>query len=116
MNENTMLAPERMPARDEEGYVQHPDLDLLLEEPAEGMAVDSDTPIDEAKVRAAGFESAYVSMPVDHAGSRDYLEFGVCTAWEPEAPHGDGWRLVAIYDPEDGPAAMFVRALPDATA
>lgn len=116
MNESSMLNQARMPARDEEGYVQHPDLDLLLEEPAEDMTVDSDTPIDETKVRAAGFEPAYISMPVDHPASRDYLEFGTCIDWEPDAPEGDGWRLVAVYDTDDGPAAMFVRPLQDVAA
>lgn len=31
------------------------------------------------------------------------------TKWTLTPPAGNGWQLVAKYDTEDGPAAMFVR-------
>lgn len=32
--------------------------------------------------------------------------------WTPEAPDGEGWVLVAIFDTEDGPAAWWLRQRP----
>lgn len=123
MNENTMLAPERMPARDDEGWAAHPDLDLLLMDPPDGVeAEDSEQPVDPDKLRAAGFDWKYFGMDSqlaeDHPAYHRYFDLGEpnCSDWEPEPPAGEGWRLVAIWDTEDGPQAMFVRPLTDASA
>lgn len=123
MNENTMLAPERMPSRDENGFVQHPDLDNLLIDPPEGAEEDNaELPLDAAKFRNAGYDWAGVAMDAqlaeDHPAWHRYFTLGEpnCSGWEPDPPPGDGWRLVAIWDTEDGPQAMFVRPLTEAAA
>lgn len=116
---NQLLAAERMPARDEDGSVVHPDLELLMVDPPVG---DDEQYIDADKVREAGYEAAYVTMDAqlaeEHPAYHRYFELGHgdFSGWEPEPPAGDGWRMVAAYDTDDGPAAMFVRPLQDAAA
>lgn len=36
------------------------------------------------------------------------------TDWQPTAPQGDGWKLVSIFDTEEGPVAWWLRELPEA--
>lgn len=58
-----------------------------------------------------GFEARVV---LDDYRDDDQGDFDHCAwlaKWEPEPPSGDGWRLVAVTDSEDGPAAWFVRPL-----
>lgn len=111
-----VLAPELMPARDSEGYAYHPDLDSMLEDGEE----DDELPISLDKMRAAGFDAAFRLM--EHERSEEHPEYveyfengGAASGWTPDSP-GDDWRLVAVYDTECGPAAMFVRALSQAGA
>jgi hypothetical protein len=35
-----------------------------------------------------------------------------CSSWAPLAPAGAGWILIAIFDSEDGPQALFIRRPP----
>lgn len=90
----------------------HPGLDELMEDGSEDH---DERYIDGAKVGAAGYKHAYSYMTDDvedeHPAWIAYFEAGEpsCALWEPALPDGDGWRVVAIYDTEDGPAAMFVR-------
>jgi hypothetical protein len=107
-----LLAPEAMPARDAEGWVQHPDLDFLVVDGPDG----ADLPIDPEKMKAAGYEAFYIGLEHDqHEGQAAYDEYfkhgGNAARWEPRPPIGKGWRLIAIYDTDDGPYAMFVKAV-----
>lgn len=106
------FAPARMPARDEDGYAVHPDLELILEDGDEG----DELRIDLEKLKRAGFEDAYVGFDddVDDDAIRDrYFEDGTgVSEWQPTTPDGEGWQLVGVYDTENGPYAMFVRRLP----
>ena len=117
MNVSRILSPSRMPARDADGWVYHPDLDNLL---VDGDA-DDERPLDLAKVSAAGYEIEFVRMDADidedHPASVDYFDAGhaTCTAWQPTPP-GEDWRLVAVYDTEGGPSAAFVRETGSASA
>jgi len=110
---NDVLATELMPARDKDGWCQHPGIEQLLEDGDE----DSELYIDGAKVAAAGYQYAFAYMTdeleEDHPAWVSYFENGepACTQWEPNLPAGDGWRTVAIYDTDEGPAAMYVREL-----
>ncbi len=104
-----LFDPARMPAR-EDGWAHHPDIDNMLAEGADG----EDLPIDEAKVKAAGFELTYRSMAADvldsHPAHQEYWDDGRgCSLWEPVAPEGIDWQLVAIYDTDEGPYALFAR-------
>lgn len=116
---DTILAPERMPERDAQGWAQHPDLENLLQdvEDPERIDMDADVPLDLDKIKAAGYEAAFVLMAdqrteTDAEWHRYFIEGEPdASGWEPDAPDGEGWRLVAVYDTEqgEGPAAMFVR-------
>ena len=63
--------------------------------------------------KALGFDAAAVAMEDDApelsddwSGSEDIT---APARWAPTPPAGEGWMLVAKYDTEDGPHAMFVR-------
>ncbi len=98
-----LFAPERLPQPDEYGFFLHPDI--------------PDTKEDESIVsplKALGYEAAFVGMDVDapEALIDDYFDKNDLSAvkrWTPTRPQGEGWTLVAKYDTEDGPYAMFVR-------
>lgn len=93
----------RLPARDENGHVQHPDM--------EGIGWDEFDM--QPQLRAIGWASTAVSFESDasdEAQARyDEGNSPDCSYWTPSRPAGDGWLLAAIYDTEDGPVAMFVR-------
>lgn len=95
-----MFDPARLPARDEDGTTMHPDLFL--------RCWYDGNPEDEAPCRRASFNSMGLDI-VDFDADRDD-----CIGWEPDVPapvDSRAWRLVAIYDGEDGPTATFVRDL-----
>lgn len=86
--------------RDEMGFGEHPELPVL----DEGM-----------KPRAF---FAALGVELTHTMAEDDLELeeqeamndaGNWNAWTPQPPSGDGWKLVAIFDTEDGQAAWWVR-------
>lgn len=93
----------RLPARDEDGHVQHPDMDGI------GWDEFNMGP----QLRALGWQSTTVCFEsdADDATQARYDEGNSpdCSYWTPTPPKGTGWLLAAIYDTEDGPVALFVR-------
>lgn len=109
-NEGLLFDPARLPARDDMGYVEHPDLELLL-----SVRGEDDPVVVEARTLAArGLEAVYVSLLEDasptgvQAWGRHQDGDGSVAGWEP-APPRPGDRLAAIMDTCYGPTAMFVR-------
>lgn len=101
-----LYAPERAPNRDEYGCFYHPDIPSWDDEREESIA-----PL----LKAHGFDFQCVpgdfsDEAMEEGGERYWQEM---REWNPE-PEGDGWRLVAIYDTEDGPYSMFVKPLAQA--
>lgn len=93
----------RLGMRDENGHVQHPDMD--------GIGWDE---FDMGpQLRAIGWHTKTVSFESDASDeARARYDEGNspdCSYWTPTPPQGDGWLLAAIYDTEDGPVALFVR-------
>jgi hypothetical protein len=93
----------RMPGRDENGHVYHPDM--------EGIGFDE---FDMGpQLRALGWLSATCSFEsdADEAARDSYSESCSpdCSYWTPTPPDGEGWLLAAIYETEDGPVALYVR-------
>lgn len=96
-----MFEPEKLPAQDEMGFFFHPDI------PGEEEGDDV-----RALCLALGFDAKSVAMEDDNPALADEWaaeDMTAPTRWNPTPPTGDGWQLVAKYDTEDGPAAMFVR-------
>ncbi len=64
-----------------------------------------------------GMEVACVAMEGDAAEevAERYFDQGGpdCSDWTPTPPKGEGWVLLAIFDTEDGPYAMFARKAPE---
>ncbi|MGC1549865.1 MAG: hypothetical protein WA777_15190 [Rhodanobacter sp.] len=109
MDTSTLFDPARLPARDKNGFTYHPDLD------GDRWQLDAmEEYLDVAKFRAAGFETASIDFEFDATSELvdSWIESGEpdCSAWNPSTPKGDGWLLIAIYDTEDGPIALYVRA------
>ncbi|MEX3764501.1 hypothetical protein [Paraburkholderia phenoliruptrix] len=95
-----LLAP-RAIARDENGWLWHPDYPVC----DEGTRADR-------LLEAFGIETAFVGMESDSPDFAErWHEEGLtdCSEWTPTPPAGDGWLLLEIYDTEDGPYAMFGR-------
>ncbi|SFB61571.1 hypothetical protein [Delftia tsuruhatensis] len=91
--------------RDEMGLGDHPELPLL----------------DEGMMPRSFF--AALGLELAHTSAEDQLDGEVLgamseavnwTDWLPTPPHGDGWKLVSIFDTEDGPVAWWLRELPEA--
>jgi hypothetical protein len=96
-----MFELEKLPVPDKMGYFCHPDIC----ESSEGDSV-------RTICKKAGFASAFVEMESDAPELIEAYEAGDIEAparWAPTVPEGKGWALVAKYDTEDGPAAMFVK-------
>jgi len=105
----TMLFdPATLPPRDEYGYTWHPDLDERFEDPELGEEY-----VSSERFRAHGLELSCQQFEYDSVTEEmrnRYFEAGEAVPdWQPTLPEGEGWRVVAIYDTEDGPAALFVR-------
>jgi hypothetical protein len=92
----------RTPTPDEYGFFCHPDV------PGEEESDDV-----RALCNALGFDAAAVDMESDAPELSDSWhendDMTAPTRWTPTPPAGYGWILVAKYDTEDGPGAMFVR-------
>lgn len=95
----------RAPERDEMGFGNHPELPSL----------------DEGMMPRSFF--AALGLELAHTSAEDQLDGDVLgamseavnwTDWLPTPPHGDGWKLVSIFDTEDGPVAWWLRELPEA--
>ena len=91
--------------RDEMGLGDHPELPLL----------------DEGMMPRSFF--AALGLELAHTSAEDQLDGEVLgamseavnwTDWLPIPPHDDGWKLVSIFDTEDGPVAWWLRELPEA--
>lgn len=91
--------------RDEMGMGDHPDLPWL----DEGM-------------KPRSFFAA-LRMELAHTSAEDQLDDEALEAmgdlvnwadWQPTPPQGDGWKLVSIFDTEDGPVSWWLRELPEA--
>lgn len=86
--------------RDQMGFGDHPDLPLL----DEGMKP-------RAFFDALGIELKHTMAEDDltleaHEAMNDASNW---SDWTPRAPAGEGWKLVAIFDTEDGQAAWWLR-------
>ncbi|MDX4955914.1 hypothetical protein [Delftia acidovorans] len=95
----------RAPERDEMGLGDHPELPRL----------------DEGMMPRSFF--AALGLELTHSMAEDQLDGDALeamseavnwTGWTPTPPPGDGWKLVSIFDTEDGPAAWWLRELPEA--
>lgn len=96
-----LFSHERLPPPDEDtGFFCHPDFAALIG--------DDEISQDEGceRLAAIGWEGVYVSG--DDLLSDDTLDYDA-RGWQPDAPDGDGWMLVSVFDTEDGPYALFVR-------
>lgn len=97
-----MFEPAKLPAPDDMGFFCHPDV------PGEEESDDV-----KALCLAFGFDATAVAMEYDAPELADAWikaeDMTAPTRWTPTPPKGDGWILVAKYDTEDGPHAMFVR-------
>lgn len=98
-----MFEPENLPPPDENGLFLHPD----IPDTEEGESLS-------ARCAALGFDCSFVSLDDDapRALVDAYFEEGlpdVPARWNPTPPAGEGWLLVAKFDHENGPYAMFVR-------
>ncbi|AXF52952.1 MAG: hypothetical protein [Caudoviricetes sp.] len=89
--------------RDEMGCAEHPALPLLEEGMKPKQFFD-----------ALGIELQCV-MAEDQMDMDAYeamIEVPNYNAWTPGAPDGEGWKQVAIFDTEDGPACWWIREAP----
>jgi hypothetical protein len=97
---SVLFDPARLPPPDEMGYYFHPDI------PEDHDNDPADTEVIAANLRAKGWECCF-------QGGDEFVDPDTCEydmrKWTPPMPSGDGWQLVAQYDTEDGPCAMFVR-------
>ncbi|EZP56355.1 hypothetical protein [Delftia sp. RIT313] len=95
----------RAPERDEMGFGNHPELPSL----DEGM-------MPRSFFAALGLELAHTRAEdqLDGDALEAMSEAVNWTGWTPTPPPGDGWKLVSIFDTEDGPAAWWLRELPEA--
>lgn len=105
-----MFEQAKLPRPDEYGYFFHPDI------PGEEEGDDV-----RAMCRDLGFNVAVVEFEYDATDKLhdDYYEREDQTAvgrWMPSTPDGPEWQLVAKYDTEDGPCALFVQAISGCTS
>jgi len=105
-----LFDPATLPPRDEDGYTWHPDLDERFEHPELGEEY-----LHTEMFTALGLDLRYQLFESDNVSEEvrnKYYETGLSVPeWQPTPPDGAGWRIGAIYDTEDGPAALFVREL-----
>lgn len=102
-----LFNPDRMPARDEDGYVCHPDYDLIHEK------IDADDEGQAATefIKKLGYEFLCIDF-YDDATVDQHNEYEIncaVTGWEPRKPRGEGWQLFSIYQHDDGVAAAYIR-------
>ena len=109
---HTKFDPARFPEPDELGFFMHPDVP--------GEEESDDVP---ALLREMGFRYSFASF--EHDGDKDDVNSwwfaedqlapaemkAIMERWSPPSPDDSGWILVAKFDTESGPYALFV--LPD---
>ncbi len=99
-----LYAPERLPPRHPEyGDTYHPDLPSWPDDEQQSIV-----PL----LHAQGFEVQFVQGEFyEDVHDGDEVYWKEMRNWQPLPPAGDGWRLAAVGDTEDGPYATFVRPL-----
>ena len=98
--EPRLFDPARLPPPDDMGMFYHPDIPHDHDNDPEDCSVIAE------QLKQRGWE---LSVQVgDDFVNEETCEYDMAK-WEPPAPAGESWQLVAKYDTEDGPAAMFVR-------
>jgi hypothetical protein len=99
-----MFEQRRLPQPDEMGFFFHPDI----------PGKDESDNVREL-CKALGFDVAVVDMEGDNEQLADAWhedeDLTAATRWTPTPPNGEGWALIAKFDTEDGPHAMFVRPI-----
>lgn len=107
MTTPNLYDPELM-VRGDDGQGWHPHVPCYTNPDDEEKSI---TPL----LRAQGYESAAVSGEGEAPFIDEVLEEGgdaywaAMQAWQPTPPDGEGWRLAAVIDTENGPYAYFVR-------
>lgn len=105
---DALLAPRKI-LRDAEGWLTHPAL----------PAVDEDVNCRQL-LAAFGIETFMRDMETDadEVAAKRYFTDGHpdCCDWTPTPPEGSGWRLLEIFDTENGPHALFGRAAQPSTS
>jgi len=95
MNACDLFDPARLPERDEDGRLTHPDFSLVV-------FVEDEVDV------TPFFNGAGLEL---HSVAHEWPEEdhdGVDLSWlTPEPPDGDNWRLVSIHDNEDGEAIAW---------
>lgn len=101
----THFSPSRLPRRDADGYLWHPDLDQFMRGKGGGPAQQEESDwMDMDALALAGYEVHEYFTEDDP----EYCDVDV----EDERPEGDGWLLVALVGHEDGGTnALWVRAI-----
>jgi len=96
-----LLAPREI-ERDNDGWLTHPAMPVC----DEGVRYDE-------LLAAFGIETRFVDMESDVSAEEfDRLVESNDSAfpdWNPSPPEGEGWRLLEIFDTENGPYALFAR-------
>ncbi len=100
-----LFAADKMPDRNSDGMVWHPDL-------PEGTEDESIAPY----LWAMGYDASFTDFDGDapqdlQEAFENELDISGLGKWSPSSPAGGGWRLAAIYDTEDGPTSMWVRPM-----
>lgn len=99
-----MFEPQRLPPPDEMGFFFHPDIPYIDQEANLTTAL-----------RRAGFEASFVPMegtaPMSDVDAYFDGDTSVARNWTPPPPAGGRWQLIAKYDTEDGPHALFVKPI-----
>lgn len=97
-----LLAPRDI-VRDPDGWLSHPDMPVC----------DESVRYDDL-LAVFGIETAFVSLESqdERLAERYFEESASIEDWNPEPPAGGGWVLLEIYDTENGPYAIFGRAMP----
>lgn len=98
-----MFEPANLPPPDENGFFLHPD----IPDTEEGESL-------RERCAALGFDCSFVCMDADAPqGLTDAYFEGTqqdaAAHWSPTPPAGEDWRLVAKFEHEDGPYAMYVK-------
>lgn len=111
MNDGIPFDPSRMPERDSDGWQWHPDLD-----DPHWQHPELEEYLNPEAFTAAGLETTQVTMEgdvsEDHSAYQAWINDGSdFSMWEPSKPAGKGWRLIAIYDSENSPVALYVREI-----
>lgn len=96
------LLAQREIVRDAGGWLTHPAMPIC----DEGVLYDK-------FLSAFGIQTHFCAMDGDAAPEdvERYFDQGEadCSNWNPTPPEGDGWRLLEIFDTENGPYALFAR-------